>query len=871
MKAQEIRDRFTKYFENNKHEIIDSSPLVPQNDPTLLFANAGMNQFKDYFTGAANPKNKRATTIQKCVRAGGKHNDLENVGFTARHHTFFEMLGNFSFGDYFKTDAIKFAWTFLTEDLKIPKDKLYITVHDSDQDAFDIWNKEIGIEKDRIFYMGDKDNFWEMGDIGPCGPCSEIFYDHGPEYSDGTDTSKCLLADESRYIEIWNLVFMQYEKYKEGDEIKRKPLPKPSVDTGAGLERIAALMQGVYWNYDSDVFAPILNSIATLSGKKYDDTKYQGSFRVVADHIRAATMLISDGVIPSNEGRGYVLRRIIRRAIRHLEELGLKEVSFYKLIPAVIESLGKQYHQLSQNVSLCEKLLKLEEEKFRQTLRTGLDLINKEIKRAKTNTFSGVTAFKLYDTYGFPLDLTELILEENNLKLNLDEFNEQMKKQKESSKKKSNFSTNEGNEKEFYVVKEKFGDTVFTGYNSLEENSTLQKIISLDNNTHALFFDKSPFYSESGGQAGDEGAVLLDGNTIANIIDTQSPVAGINAHFVKLNDITALKEGSTYTLKVDSFSRSQTAKHHSATHLLQAALIEVLGDHVKQAGSSVRKDSLRFDFTQPERIPATKLDEVEKLVNAKINESLNIECLLMSKEEAQAKGAMALFGEKYHDEVRVLKMGDFSLELCGGTHVSNTNEISIFKILSESSLSSGIRRIEAVVSNSAINYLMERSKILNTIESGFSVKNSQVLDKIESLQNDLKDKNSQIKALQEKIQAQASKDLFNDLKDIGKDFKLACVELKDANPKDFRSMSDKFLDKNPNDVLFIYSLSGDKSSYLLRCSKKNSNVHCSNIIKANQEIVTGKGGGKPDMAQGSGVSKNFSLFLEKIETSLKEL
>ena len=880
MKSQDIRDRFLSFFKDNKHDVIESSPLIPQNDPTLLFANAGMNQFKDYFTGKAHAKNPRATTSQKCVRAGGKHNDLENVGFTARHHTFFEMLGNFSFGDYFKKEAIRFAWKFLTDELKIPKDKLYVTVHTSDQEAADIWHEQEKVPRDRIFFLGDKDNFWEMGDVGPCGPCSEIFYDHGEKYSDGADTSECILADEGRYVEIWNLVFMQYEKFKDGDKVQRRDLPKPSVDTGAGLERIAALMQGVYWNYDSDLFTPIMDSIEKLSSKKYSDKNYESSFRVIADHIRAATMLITDGVIPSSEGRGYVLRRIIRRGIRHLEELGLTEVSFFKLVPAVFEVLGNQFPQNKSNSDLAVKLLKVEEEKFRQTLKTGLELIKKEITSFdKTKLFSGETAFKLYDTYGFPLDLTEVILQENGIKVDIDGFDKAMDEQKEKSKGASKFAVQENDIKKFYEVKEKHGATEFTGYTQTITNSKLIAMFEQDEYT-ALVFDKTPFYAESGGQMGDQGKVLALGKllshndievNLAQVVDTQKPVDDLFVHYCKNIKKEALEIGAEFELVVDNSKRNMTAKHHSATHLLQSALISVLGKHVKQAGSSVSFDRLRFDFTHTEAMTETQLKEVEELVNEKIAESLDVRASIMSKDKATQLGAMALFGEKYGDEVRVLEMGDFSTELCGGTHVSNTNEIGLFVITAESSLSSGVRRIEALVGTVAFKYLTERSNTLVSLEKSLSTKGSAVITKVEGLQQDIKNKNKTIKDLNDQIQASKGKELFNDIKEIGKDFGLVIVNLKDGSPKEFRTLTDKFVDNNKKDVALIYNLDGDKFSYILRTHKDNKNIHCSNIIKEAQQIVAGRGGGRPDMAQGSGETSDPKQFIDKIESLLKEL
>jgi alanyl-tRNA synthetase len=871
MRAQEIRNAFSQYFIRNGHDKHKSSSLVPHNDPTLLFANAGMNQFKDYFTGKANPTNRRAVTIQKCVRAGGKHNDLENVGFTARHHTFFEMLGNFSFGDYFKKDAIKFAWELLTVDLKIPKEKLLVTVHDSDDEALEIWHKDMGVPRDRIFKLGDKTNFWEMGDVGPCGPCSEIFYDHGPERSTGVPTGHQEIDDEGRYVEIWNLVFMQYEKYKDGDEIKRKTLPKPSVDTGAGLERVAAVIQGKYFNYDTDIFEPIMKAIGKLSGKDYYTTKSEdekASFRVVADHIRSCTMLITDGVIPSNDGRGYVLRRIIRRAVRHLSLLGLKDVSFHKLVPAVVESLGQEYPDNAGNAALAEKLLKLEEEKFRKTLDTGLALINEELTKIKPGQkLSGEVAFKLYDTFGFPLDLTEVILREKNLELDTKGFDEAMAKQKAQSKQGSKFKVQEDNLKVFYGIKEKFGATKFTGYE--EEATTGAKLIAKEEigDQFYLVFDKTPFYGEGGGQVGDKGEIDSKEGKLATITDTQKPVDGLHVHISA--DADALVVGETYTLKVNHEERELTKRNHSATHLLQSALIRVLGPHVKQAGSSVGPDRLRFDFTHSEALKPEELVQVEELVNSAVASSLKVKASHMSKDEATKKGAMALFGEKYGDEVRVLEMGDFSIELCGGTHVSNTGDIGLFKILFETSLASGVRRIEAITSTTAINYLLSRSKILSEVEKNFSVKEEKVLEKINALFADVKDKTKQIETLNDKLQNFESQNLFNNEQPIKGGLTLTIAKAPNADQGNMRKLGDIFVDRFPKGVLFLYAVDGDKVSFIMKTNKANSSINASDVLKQVMPIVNGRGGGKPDNAQGSGDASKTQDLLKAIEGALK--
>lgn len=869
--AQQIREKFVTYFEENGHQKLSSSSLIPQNDPTLLFANAGMNQFKDYFTGKSTPSNKRAVTIQKCVRAGGKHNDLENVGFTARHHTFFEMLGNFSFGDYFKEEAIAMAWKFLTEEMKLPKDKLYVTVHKTDEDARQIWHKQEGVPLDRIFYRDDKDNFWEMGDVGPCGPCSEIFYDHGQQYTDGADTSDCILDDEGRYVEIWNLVFMQYEKFIENGESKRRDLPNPSIDTGAGLERLTACVQNVYWNYDTDIFNGLKSAIEKLSNKKYDDPKYQTSIRVICDHIRSSVMLITDGVIPSNEGRGYVLRRIIRRAVRHMSELGLTDVSFYKLAQIVLSEFSKEYSENAQNLALAEKLLKIEEEKFRQTLKTGLELINKEIDKLNSgDVFSGETAFKLYDTYGFPLDLTETILREKDITLDSDAFTSKMKEQKEKSKATSKFTIQEDNLKTYYKIQEDHGDCEFLGYT---QSSATAKLIAVENEGDfvVLVFDQSPMYPEGGGQVGDKGIIVFEDQPVAEVIMTKKPVDGVIAHYCKIMDAKNLIVGNEFDLHVDILNQELSARHHSATHLLQSALIEVLGDHVKQAGSRVSSESLRFDFTHPEAVSQEQLSKVEALVNEKINCALPVSATYMTKDEATEKGAMALFGEKYSDEVRVLEMGDFSLELCGGIHVKNTKEIGAFVITIETSLASGVRRIEALASTQAISYLMERSSIVTNLERALSSNSQQVISKVESLQVDIKNKNKEIKKLKDQLQAQAAKDLFGNKEAISDKVTLVSVNLENGNPKEFRGISDKFVDQDSESILLLTSTSDGKISYLLRTHKKNKELNCSTLLKGSQEIVSGRGGGRPDMAQGSGDAGNQDQFIVKIKELLKEL
>lgn len=863
--AKEIREKFIKFFENKGHKHCPSSSLIPHNDPTLLFANAGMNQFKEYFTGQAKSDFSRAVTSQKCVRAGGKHNDLENVGLTARHHTFFEMLGNFSFGDYFKKDAISFAWEFLTEELKIHKDKLYVTVHYTDDEAEEIWNKEIGVPKEKIFKKGDKDNFWEMGEFGPCGPCSEIFYDHGEKYStpnfkpsEGQD----LLDDEMRYVEVWNLVFMQYEKTPEGT----KNLPKPSVDTGMGLERISAALQGKYWNYDTDLFMPIINEIEKISGKSYDDKKYTTHMRVVADHIRSGVMLITDGVIPSNEGRGYVLRRILRRAIRHLKDLEIKKPLLYKLAPIVLDLLGDEHPQNKKNQVLAEKYLKLEEEKFLETLDNGLKFLNDAIKKmGNIKTFSGEEAFKLYDTYGFPLDLTEIILLERELTLDIEGFEQAMEKRKEDSRKSWKGQANLDN-KIFHELKEKYGATKFTGYKSTSSDATLLNVVTLGENKIVLF-DQTPFYGESGGQCGDSGFIYQDNKIIAEIIDTQKPVDDLIIHFVKVAEGMQLSEGTQYQLNVEEDKRNLIARNHSATHLLHSALINVLGDHVKQAGSSVTDQRLRFDFTHTQAMTQDEILEVEHLVNKQIQNSLPVKANIMTMDEAMNSGAMALFGEKYGDEVRVLKMGEFSTELCGGTHVENTSEIGLFTIISEGSLSTGIRRIEATASQSALKRLQTRSRYFGELEILVNGKNKVVVDKVQDLFNTIKNLKKEVQQLENKINQEKGKEIFENAK-LLKD-KFSFVEAEAPANSNLRDLSDQFIDKFPEGIVLLYSKSNDKVSAIIRCGKKVP-LKCNDILKTSLAEINGRGGGRPDMAQGAGEVAQFEKFLNKAKTLIED-
>jgi len=866
MQSKEIRRQFTDLFLSHDHKKISSSSLIPENDPTLLFANAGMNQFKDYFTGRAVPSHRRAVTIQKCVRAGGKHNDLENVGYTARHHTFFEMLGNFSFGDYFKDDAIAFAWEFLTKRLSLPKEKLFITVHNDDDDALQIWHKKMGVPLNHIFKKDNKTNFWEMGEFGPCGPCSEIFYDHGeqyaiPNFKPGPEQD--ILDDDQRYVEIWNLVFMQFEKDAKG----MHALPKPSIDTGAGLERIAAIMQGKYWNYDSDCFLPIIQSLERISGKSYNDKKYQTNFRVVADHIRASTMLITDGVIPSNEGRGYVLRRIIRRAIRHLSELEAPKLSFFKLAKSVFEILGEEYSQNAANLALAEKMLEIEERKFVETLDMGLKFLKEAITREKLDpklnaTLKGDDAFMLYDSFGFPLDLTQAILRDKGLSVDLDRFDHLMKLRREDSK-KSWKTTSSVDKSIFFQAQEKFGKTEFLGYSHTTCQAKLLTKIELGEFT-ALIFDQTTFYAEGGGQVGDTGTIQEEGHVIANVFDSNRPVEGLFAHYSK--DADALQEGKSYTLHVDTTKRMLTARNHSATHLLQAALTQVLGGHIKQAGSMVSPERLRFDFTHPNALSKEELRKVEKIVNEKITQYLPVTASVVEKEQAIKRGAVALFGEKYGNQVRVLEIGNVSTELCGGTHVSNTSEIGLFTIISEGSLSAGVRRIEGVTSEKAIERLYRRSDYFAQIEAQLLDVDEKVVSKVAQLLTDNKELRKENQRLDDILTALKGKSLYEKVEKIGQ-HDLLVTEV--PSEIDLRKFSDDFVSNYPDGIAVLASQHEGNANILIRSSKTISGLHCGNVLKQHISHLSGKGGGRPDMAQGSGQSANISAFFAKVAAEVK--
>ncbi|MDF2184510.1 alanine--tRNA ligase [Grimontia hollisae] len=837
MSTDEIRRAFLEFFESKGHAIVSSSSLVPANDPTLLFTNAGMNQFKDCFLGLEKRAYTRATTAQRCVRAGGKHNDLENVGFTARHHTFFEMLGNFSFGDYFKEDAISFAWEFLTEVLKLPKERLMVTVYETDDEAFALWNEKIGIPADRIVRIGDKkggkpyesDNFWQMGDTGPCGPCTEIFYDHGDHIWGGPPGSP--EEDGDRFIEIWNNVFMQYNRHADGT---MEPLPKPSVDTGMGIERIAAIMQGVHSNYEIDVFQTLIKSAAEVIG--YDDLSNQ-SLRVVADHIRSCAFLIVDGVMPSNEGRGYVLRRIIRRAVRHGNKLGATGAFFYKLVGPLAEVMGSAGEELKKQQAVVEKVLKIEEENFGRTLDRGMAILNDALEALDGKVLDGETVFKLYDTYGFPADLTNDVARERGFSIDEEGFEAAMEAQRQRAREAGQFGT------DYNAVIKVDGESAFTGYGATEGEGLITNIFVDGMASEALatadeaviILDQTPFYAESGGQCGDTGFLVTEAGKF-EVIDTQKYGAAIG-HRGKLVDGT-LSVGDTVDAKVDAERRQAIALNHSATHLLHEALRVVLGEHVQQKGSLVRAEGLRFDFSHLEAVKPEELRAVEKLVNEHIRRNHEVSTEIMNIEAAKAKGAMALFGEKYDDNVRVLTMGDFSIELCGGTHASRTGDIGMLKIVSEGGIAAGVRRIEAVTGQGA--------------EEAFYSQQQEFAKKVSESQNRARLLEKEIQLLKEKLAAQESANLINNVEEIN-GIKVLISKLDGADSKALRTMVDDLKNQMGSGVVFLANVADDKVGLIAGVTKDlTGKVKAGELVNMVAQQVGGKGGGRPDMAQAGG-------------------
>ncbi|MGU3525108.1 alanine--tRNA ligase [Enterobacteriaceae bacterium C23F] len=848
----EIRQAFLDFFHSKGHQVVASSSLVPNNDPTLLFTNAGMNQFKDVFLGLDKRNYSRATTSQRCVRAGGKHNDLENVGYTARHHTFFEMLGNFSFGDYFKHDAIQYAWELLTGEnwFALPKERLWVTVYETDDEAFEIWANEVGVPRERIIRIGDNkgapyasDNFWQMGDTGPCGPCTEIFFDHGDHIWGGPPGSP--EEDGDRYIEIWNIVFMQFNRQADGT---MEPLPKPSVDTGMGLERIAAVLQHVNSNYDIDLFRTLIQAVAKETGATDLSNK---SLRVIADHIRSCAFLIADGVIPSNENRGYVLRRIIRRAIRHGNMLGAKESFFWKLVGPLVEVMGSAGEELKRQQAQVEQVLKTEEEQFARTLERGLALLDDELSKLKGDTLDGETAFRLYDTYGFPVDLTADVCRERNIKVDEAGFEAAMEEQRRRARESSGFGA------DYNAMIRVDSASEFKGYDHLELNGKVTALfvdgkavdaVSAGQNA-VVVLDQTPFYAESGGQVGDKGELKGAGFTFA-VSDTQKYGQAIG-HLGSLSN-GSLKVGDAVQADVDQARRARILLNHSATHLMHAALRQVLGTHVAQKGSLVNDKALRFDFSHFEAMKPEEIRAVEDLVNAQIRRNLPIETHVMELEDAKAKGAMALFGEKYDERVRVLSMGDFSTELCGGTHASRTGDIGLFRITSESGTAAGVRRIEAVTGEGAIASLHTQSDVLSDVAQLLKGDSHNVTEKVRSVLERTRQLEKELQQLKEQAAAQESANLSSKAEEIN-GVKLLVSELAGVEPKMLRTMVDDLKNQLGSTIVVLATVADDKVSLIAGVSKDvTDRVKAGELIGMVAQQVGGKGGGRPDMAQAGG-------------------
>ncbi|EFA1772595.1 alanine--tRNA ligase [Escherichia coli] len=848
----EIRQAFLDFFHSKGHQVVASSSLVPHNDPTLLFTNAGMNQFKDVFLGLDKRNYSRATTSQRCVRAGGKHNDLENVGYTARHHTFFEMLGNFSFGDYFKHDAIQFAWELLTSEkwFALPKERLWVTVYESDDEAYEIWEKEVGIPRERIIRIGDNkgapyasDNFWQMGDTGPCGPCTEIFYDHGDHIWGGPPGSP--EEDGDRYIEIWNIVFMQFNRQADGT---MEPLPKPSVDTGMGLERIAAVLQHVNSNYDIDLFRTLIQAVAKVTGATDLSNK---SLRVIADHIRSCAFLIADGVMPSNENRGYVLRRIIRRAVRHGNMLGAKETFFYKLVGPLIDVMGSAGEDLKRQQAQVEQVLKTEEEQFARTLERGLALLDEELAKLSGDTLDGETAFRLYDTYGFPVDLTADVCRERNIKVDEAGFEAAMEEQRRRAREASGFGA------DYNAMIRVDSASEFKGYDHLELNGKVTALFVDGKAVDAInagqeavvVLDQTPFYAESGGQVGDKGE--LKGANFSFVVEDTQKYGQAIGHIGKLA-AGSLKVGDAVQADVDDARRARIRLNHSATHLMHAALRQVLGTHVSQKGSLVNDKVLRFDFSHNEAMKPEEIRAVEDLVNAQIRRNLPIETNIMDLEAAKAKGAMALFGEKYDERVRVLSMGDFSTELCGGTHASRTGDIGLFRIISESGTAAGVRRIEAVTGEGAITTVHADSDRLSEVAHLLKGDSNNLADKVRSVLERTRQLEKELQQLKEQAAAQESANLSSKAIDVN-GVKLLVSELSGVEPKMLRTMVDDLKNQLGSTIIVLATVAEGKVSLIAGVSKDvTDRVKAGELIGMVAQQVGGKGGGRPDMAQAGG-------------------
>ena len=861
MTTAQIRQQFLDFFASKQHQIVPSSSLIPGNDATLLFNNAGMVQFKDVFLGAESRPYTRATSSQRCVRAGGKHNDLENVGYTARHHTFFEMLGNFSFGDYFKQDAIKFAWEFLTEVVKLPQEKLLVTIYHDDEEAFEYWSKDIGLSEDRIIRIATSDNFWSMGDTGPCGPCSEIFYDHGEHIWGGPPGTP--EEDGDRFIEIWNLVFMQYNRQSDGTML---PLPKQSVDTGMGLERISAILQGVHSNYEIDLFQGLIAAAASVTNAQDMDDK---SLRVVADHIRSCAFLISDGVMPSNEGRGYVLRRIIRRAVRHGNKLGAQGSFFYKLVAALIEQMGQAYPELAKQQEIIEKVLRIEEEQFGKTLERGLAILEESLSDLKGDIIPGDLVFKLYDTYGFPADLTADVARERQMTIDHQGFEECMAVQRKTAQQAGKFGADYNEQ----LKSEKL--TEFKGYDSTHHSATVVEIFAggeavqllEDGQQGIVVLDRTPFYAESGGQTGDTGTITVAGGEF-NVTNT-TKLGNAFAHHGTVQGRIGVNDKVDAT--IDDTRRDSIKKNHTATHILHEALRQLLGDHVGQKGSLVQPDRLRFDFSHFEAVTKDELREIERVVNDEIRRNFALNTELMAIDDAKAKGAMALFGEKYDDEVRVVTIGDYSIELCGGTHVERAGDIGLFKIVSESGIAAGVRRIEAVTGADAVAYVSEQEQQLHDVAALVKGDSASVLEKVTALLEKSKGLEKQIAQLNDKLASAAGASLLDSIVEIN-GVKLLVANVEGTESKALRGMVDDLKNKIGSGVIALGVASGDKVSLIAGVTKDlTGKVKAGELVNHMAGKVGGKGGGRPDMAQAGGSEpQNLAAALDSVTAWLTE-
>ena len=861
LSTADLRNKFINYFKSHGHQAVASSSLVPADDPTLLFTNAGMNQFKDTFLGTEKRSYTRAVSSQRCVRAGGKHNDLENVGYTARHHTFFEMMGNFSFGDYFKKEAIEFAWNFLTSEVGLPKEKLLVTVYSEDDEAFDIWENHIGVPKEKIIRISTSDNFWSMGDTGPCGPCSEIFYDHGAHIWGGPPGTP--EEDGDRFIEIWNLVFMQFNKQTDGT---MEPLPKPSIDTGMGLERISAILQNVHSNYEIDLFQNLIKSAASIVGTEDLENK---SLRVIADHIRSCSFLICDGVMPSNEGRGYVLRRIIRRAVRHGYQLGANDIFFYKLVASLANEMGEAYPELVDQLPVIEKVLRVEEEQFSKTLARGMAMLNDTLASLEGDTVPGDVVFKLYDTYGFPTDLTNDVAREHELKIDEEGFEAAMQAQRARAQQASNFGAD-------YNSKLAIDHTTsFTGYTDVEGQANVVELIAdnafveklEDGQEGVVVLDSTPFYAESGGQAGDKG-VLRVANGEFIVTDTQKMG---NAFAHKGIAKGSVSKGDTATAAIDSANREAIKKNHSATHLLHAALREILGEHVTQKGSLVEALRMRFDFSHFEAVTTEQLAEIERRVNQEIRANHSLATELMDLEEAKASGAMALFGEKYDEKVRVVTMGPFSVELCGGTHVARTGDIGLFKITSEAGIASGVRRIEAVTGEQAIEVVQTQQATLSSLSSLLKTDSQNVLERVVSLQNQTKELEKALNSAKQKLASQQGADMLSNAVEIN-GVKVLIANLEGVEAKSLRSMMDDIKNRIGEGIVVLGVANNAKVNLIAGVTKNlTDKVKAGELVNFVASQVGGKGGGRPDMAQAGGDKpENLGQALDSVNVWLQD-